>query len=113
MSVIKNDISYEISYAGYNTRLFVMSPKNAELNRWMRVKPPPNSSKSLQSPMPGLLIEVLVAAGMAVKAGEKLCIIEAMKMENILRAERDFVVHEIKAHPGDILAVDQVILTFE
>jgi propionyl-CoA carboxylase alpha subunit len=62
--------------------------------------------------MPGLLTEVSVAAGYEVKAGEKLAVIEAMKMENVLRAERDAVVEEVMAKPGESLAVDQPILRF-
>ena len=66
----------------------------------------------LLSPMPGLLVSVTVEAGQAVKAGEELCVVDAMKMENVLRAERDATVSEVKVDAGDSLAVDQVILEF-
>ena len=69
-------------------------------------------SKFLLSPMPGLLVKFAVVEGQEVKTGEELAVIEAMKMENVLRAERDGVVAAIKAKPGVSLAVDQVILEF-
>ncbi|MBT6428076.1 MAG: biotin/lipoyl-binding protein, partial [Rhodospirillaceae bacterium] len=64
-------------------------------------------------PMPGLVVSLDVAAGDEVKAGQALAVVEAMKMENILRAERDGIIAELKAAPGDSLAVDDVILEFE
>jgi propionyl-CoA carboxylase alpha subunit len=85
----------------------------AELSRLMPVKEPPDLSRFLLSPMPGLLIRVVVAEGDEVKAGEELAVVEAMKMENVLRAERDGVVHTVHVAAGDSLAVDQSILEFE
>jgi propionyl-CoA carboxylase alpha chain len=79
----------------------------------MPYKSPPDMSKFLLSPMPGLLTQVAVAVGQEVRAGEKLAVIEAMKMENVLKAERDAVVAEILTQPGESLAVDQAILRFE
>ena len=79
----------------------------------LKPKPPAKQSRHLLSPMPGLLVSVAVAAGQEVKAGEPLAVVEAMKMENVLRAERDGRVARIAATPGDSLAVDQVILEFE
>ena len=76
-------------------------------------KVPPDLSKFLLSPMPGLLVEIAVKPGQEVKAGERLATIEAMKMENILRAERDAVVEEQLASAGESLAVDQPILRFQ
>ena len=70
-------------------------------------------SKFLLSPMPGLLREVSVAVGQEVKAGEKLAVIEAMKMENILKAEQDVKVKSISAKAGESLSVDQIIIEFE
>ena len=78
----------------------------------MPEKAPPDTSKLLLCPMPGLVKAIHVAAGQEVKAGEALCVVEAMKMENILRAEREGVVKTIKAKPGDSLAVDAVIMEF-
>jgi len=75
-------------------------------------KPPPDLSKYLLSPMPGLLRSLAVKEGQEVKAGEALAIVEAMKMENVLKAERDGVVKKIHEAPGASLAVDQMILEF-
>jgi propionyl-CoA carboxylase alpha chain len=72
-----------------------------------------DTSRLLLSPMPGLLSSVAVSQGQEVKAGEPLAVVEAMKMENILRAERDGRIARVIANPGDSLAVDQVILEFE
>ena len=70
-------------------------------------------SKFLLSPMPGLLVRVAVEAGAEVKAGEELAVVEAMKMENVLRAVQDGVVKAVLAEPGASLAVDQAIIEFE
>ena len=80
--------------------------------RLMPVKKAADSGKALRCPMPGLVISVAVAEGQEVKAGDTLAVVEAMKMENVLRAERDGVVKTIKAKPGDSLAVDAVIMEF-
>jgi propionyl-CoA carboxylase alpha chain len=78
----------------------------------MPEKPAPDLSKFLLSPMPGLVAELAVQPGQEVKAGEKLAVIEAMKMENILKADCDCVVAEVLAKQGDSIAVDQPILRF-
>ena len=78
----------------------------------MPYKAPPDTSKQLLSPMPGLLASVSVAVGQAVHAGERLAVVEAMKMENILVAQRDGTVAEVLAQPGESLSVDQPILRF-
>ena len=80
--------------------------------RLMPLKKAADSGKALRCPMPGLVISVAVTEGQEVKAGDTLAIVEAMKMENVLRAERDGVVKTIKAKPGDSLAVDAVIMEF-
>ena len=90
----------------------VLRPRAAELFALMPVKQAPDLSRFLLSPMPGLLVRVAVGDGQEVKAGEELAVIEAMKMENVLRAERDAIVGAVKAKAGDSLAVDQVILEF-
>jgi propionyl-CoA carboxylase alpha chain len=77
------------------------------------VKLPPDTSKLLLCPMPGLVVAIAVAEGQEVKAGETLAIVEAMKMENVLRAERDLVVSKINAAAGESLAVDAVIMEFD
>ena len=79
----------------------------------MPFKPPPDLSRFLLSPMPGLLVAVAVKAGQAVRTGERLAVIEAMKMENIVTAAHDGVVARVVAKPGDSVAVDEVILEFE
>jgi len=79
----------------------------------MPEKPASDTSRLLLSPMPGLLSSVTVSPGQEVKTGEPLAIVEAMKMENVLRAERDGRIAHIRANPGDSVAVDQVILEFE
>ena len=79
----------------------------------MPYKAPPDMSKYVLSPMPGLLVQVAVQPGQEVKAGERVAVIEAMKMENVLFASADGVVKEVKAQQGDSLAVDQAIVEFE
>jgi propionyl-CoA carboxylase alpha chain len=91
----------------------VFTPRAAQLNALMPLKPPPDLSRFLLSPMPGLLVDVAVQPGQSVRAGEKLAVIEAMKMENILLATQDGVVDEVAASKGESLAVDQVILKFK
>ncbi len=111
--VARLTVAYVISQGGIRAEAWVLSPHVAELNALMPVKEPPDTSKLLLSPMPGLLVSVAVEQGQEVKAGEELCVVEAMKMENVLRAERDCTVSAVKAEAGSNLAVDQVILEFE
>ncbi|MCB1452599.1 MAG: DUF2118 domain-containing protein, partial [Rhizobiaceae bacterium] len=102
-----------ISWRGLSVDTRVMLPAMAELEKLMPVKLPPDTSKMLLCPMPGLVVSISVAEGQEVKTGETLAVVEAMKMENVLRAERDLVVSKINAKPGDSLAVDAVIMEFE
>ena len=90
----------------------VMSARAAELLRMMPFKAPPDMSRFVLSPMPGLLVDVAVKPGQTVQAGERLAVIEAMKMENILTATQDGVVKEVMAAKGESLAVDQPIIAF-
>ncbi|PDT37593.1 acetyl/propionyl-CoA carboxylase subunit alpha [Rhizobium sp. M10] len=101
-----------IDWQGLSVTAKVFSPRQAELDRLMPVKLPPDTSKLLLCPMPGLVVAIAVAEGQEVKAGETLAIVEAMKMENVLRAERDLVVSKINAAAGESLAVDAVIMEF-
>ncbi|PCK83691.1 acetyl/propionyl-CoA carboxylase subunit alpha [Rhizobium sophoriradicis] len=101
-----------IDWQGLSVTAKVFSPRHAELDRLMPVKLPPDTSKLLLCPMPGLVVSIAVAEGQEVKAGETLAIVEAMKMENVLRAERDLVVSKINAAAGESLAVDAVIMEF-
>jgi propionyl-CoA carboxylase alpha chain len=102
-----------LSVGGVSKEVMVLRPHVAELAKLMPVKEPPDLSKFLLSPMPGLLVSVAVEEGQEIKAGEELAVVEAMKMENILRATSDGVVSKVCAQPGDSLAVDQAILEFE
>ncbi len=106
-------IGYGLIHGGAEFSALVMTPRTAELAALMPVKEPPDMSRFLLSPMPGLLLALKVKAGQAVHAGEELAIVEAMKMENVLRAERDGVVAICHAAAGDSLAADQPILEFE
>ena len=106
-------LGYRISHNGSSLFARVYNPRAAELEALMPFKAPPDLSKVLISPMPGLLVDVAVQAGQAVRAGERLAAIEAMKMENILFATQDCVVGEVLAKKGDSLAVDQVIMRFQ
>ena len=106
-------LAYRVIHQGARIEVRVLSPRAAELNALMPFKAPPDLSKFLLSPMPGLLVDVAVQAGQAVRAGEKLAVIEAMKMENILLASQDCVVAQVKAAKGESLSVDQVIIEFQ
>jgi propionyl-CoA carboxylase alpha chain len=103
---------WRIVHAGARLDVQVTRAGIAALAALMPVKRPPDMSRFLLSPMPGLLKAVAVKAGQEVKAGEELCVVEAMKMENILRAERDGTIAKLHASAGDSLAVDQRILEF-
>jgi propionyl-CoA carboxylase alpha chain len=106
-------LPFRIAHNGAQITVRVLSPRAAELYALMPFKAPPDLSRFLLSPMPGLLVDVAVAVGQQVRAGEKLAVIEAMKMENILVAAQDAVVKAVAAKKGDSLAVDQVIMAFE
>jgi propionyl-CoA carboxylase alpha chain len=108
----KNPLALRVSHDGTQIEAMVLSPLGARLQKLMPYKAPPDLSKYLMSPMPGLLVEVAVKPGQQVQAGEKLAVIEAMKMENVLFASQDGVVGKISADKGESLAVDQVILEF-
>ena len=101
-----------LSYRGIQAPTHVYTTREAELAALMLVKVPADMSKYLLCPMPGLVKAINVAEGQDVKAGDSLAIVEAMKMENILKAERDGKVKKVSAKPGDSLAVDAVILEF-
>jgi propionyl-CoA carboxylase alpha chain len=103
---------WRLDWQGLSVRTRVLTPRQAELDRLMPIKLPPDTSKLLLCPMPGLVVSIAVAEGQEVKAGETLAIVEAMKMENVLRAERDLTVGKINASQGDSLAVDAVIMEF-
>ncbi len=103
---------YEISHAGVTVEARVFTRREAELFALMPEKKIPDTSKFLLCPMPGLVKNLYVQVGQEVKAGDPLAMVEAMKMENVLRAERDATVKALKAKEGDSLAVDAVIIEF-
>ena len=105
-------LAYEIAHNGVRAQFLALTPAAAAALDKMPVKEAADMSRFLLSPMPGLLTSVAVAVGEPVKAGQELAVIEAMKMENVMRAERDGVVAAIHAAAGDSLAVDQAILEF-
>ncbi len=102
-----------LAYRGIATTAHVYTRREAELAALMPVKAAADTGKKLTCPMPGLVKSIAVSVGQEVKAGEALCVVEAMKMENVLRAERDGKVKSIAAKAGDSLAVDAVIMEFE
>ena len=109
----RNPLVIRVIHNGTQLDALVMQPRTAELHRLMPYKAPPDMSKFVLSPMPGLLVQVAVQPGQEVKAGERVAVIEAMKMENVLFASADGVVKEVKARQGDSLAMDQAIVEFE
>jgi len=109
----RNGLFYRIQYDGVRVDSLVLTVKGAEMQKLMPFKEPPDMSKFLLSPMPGLLVDVAVTVGQKVEAGQRLAAIEAMKMENVLVAAQDGVVAEVMAAKGESLAVDQPILRFE
>ncbi len=104
---------YRLQFDGVRMDSLVLTPQAAEMQKLMPFKEPPDMSKFLLSPMPGLLVDVAVTVGQKVEAGQRLAAIEAMKMENVLVATQDGVVAEVMAAKGESLAVDQEILRFE
>jgi propionyl-CoA carboxylase alpha chain len=102
----------KVAWKGMSVTARAMLPRTAELEKLMPEKLPPDTSKMLLCPMPGLVVSIAVAEGQEVKAGDTLAVVEAMKMENVLRAERDLTVTKLNAKPGDSLAVDAVIMEF-
>ena len=105
-------VRYRLSFRGAQLDALVCEPRAAELNRLMLAKTPPDLSKFLLSPMPGLLVRLAVTVGQELKAGEEIAVVEAMKMENSLRAVSDVTVRKILVEQGQSLVVDQPIVEF-
>ncbi|MEM8776353.1 MAG: acetyl/propionyl/methylcrotonyl-CoA carboxylase subunit alpha [Pseudomonadota bacterium] len=113
MKVNKISGGFRIRNRGAELKVKLRTPRHAKLAELMPEKEPPDTSKMLLCPMPGLIVSVNVQEGDEVQEGQALCTVEAMKMENILRAEKKSVVAKINAGPGDSLAVDDVIMEFD
>ena len=112
LQIERRDLKYRILHAGVQADVMVVTARDAHLLSLVPEKPAPDRSQVLVSPMPGLVTEVAVEPGQEIKAGEKLAVIEAMKMENIIKAERDCVIAEVLVRQGESLAVDQPIMRF-
>ena len=112
IKINKTTGGFRMRTRGADLKVLVRTPRQAELSKHMQEKLPPDTSKMLLCPMPGLLVKIDVELGQEVQAGQPLCTVEAMKMENILRAERKGVVAKINSSVGDSLAVDDIILEF-
>jgi propionyl-CoA carboxylase alpha chain len=110
---LKNPLVLQVQHNGTRIDALVMSPRMAELHKLMPFKAPPDLSRFVLSPMPGLLVDVAVSVGQKVQAGERVAVIEAMKMENVLFAAADGVVKKVVAAKGESLTVDQMIVEFE
>jgi propionyl-CoA carboxylase alpha chain len=110
---LKNPLALQVQHNGTRIEALVMSPRMAELHKLMPYKAPPDLSRFVLSPMPGLLVDVAVQPGQKVQAGERVAVIEAMKMENVLFAAQDGVVKKVVAAKGESLTVDQMIVEFE
>ncbi|WP_096665610.1 acetyl-CoA carboxylase biotin carboxylase subunit [Polaromonas sp. AET17H-212] len=108
----RNPLAIRIAHNGTRLDTLVLSPRAAQLHALMPYKAPPDMSRFVLSPMPGLLVEVAVQPGQKVQAGERVAVIEAMKMENVLFATADGVVGKVLAAKGESLAVDQPIVEF-
>ncbi|MFN4005247.1 MAG: acetyl-CoA carboxylase biotin carboxylase subunit [Hylemonella sp.] len=108
----RNPLALRVQHNGSRIDALVVSPRMAELYRLMPYKAPPDMSRYVLSPMPGLLVDVAVQPGQKVQAGERVAVIEAMKMENVLFAPADGVVAQVLAAKGESLAVDQPIVEF-
>jgi len=113
MKVGKITQGFRLRLRGADLNVHVRTPRQAELAALMPEKVAPDTSKMLLCPMPGLIVKVDVEVGQEVQEGQALCTVEAMKMENILRAEKKGIVSKINAAAGDSLAVDDVIMEFE
>ncbi len=103
---------FTIRHRAAKARVLVLTARSAELHEKLPAKAPADTSKLVLSPMPGLVVSMDVAVGQQVREGEIVCVLEAMKMQNILRAERDAVVKAVNAKAGDPVAADQVLVEF-
>ncbi|GGL41932.1 acetyl-CoA carboxylase biotin carboxylase subunit [Caulobacter rhizosphaerae] len=103
---------FVIRHRAARARVLVLTPRSAELHDKLPDKQPADTSKLVLSPMPGLVVSMDVAPGQQVREGEVVCVLEAMKMQNIIRAERDGLVKTVNAKPGDPVAADEILVEF-
>jgi propionyl-CoA carboxylase alpha chain len=101
---------FRLRHRAVAQRVLVLSPRSAELHEKLPERAPADTSRLILSPMPGLVVSIAVEPGQAVKAGETVAVVEAMKMQNIIRAERDGVVKTVGPRPGDSIAADEVLI---
>ena len=113
LKVTPTTSGFRIRYRGADLKLLVLRPHIADLLGYMPIKVPPDMSRFLLCPMPGQVVRIDVSEGDIVEDGQTLAVVEAMKMENVLRAEKRARVSKVRAVPGAVLAVDEVILEFE
>jgi len=113
VQVERRDAWYRLTHSGYQVDVLVLRPSAGELHRFMPEKSAADHSATIRSPMPGLLVSIDVIPGQKVKAGERVAVVEAMKMENTLFADREGTVAAVHAAPGDSLMVDQPIVEFD
>jgi len=113
LQIRQHGLGYRLIHRGSQNDFLVLNKGISRFNELMPDKHTPDTSRKLLSPMPGLLVSMAVVTGQKVKAGETLAVIEAMKMENVLFAEKDVVIAAVNVGTGDTLAVDQVIMEFE
>ncbi|HEX4740379.1 MAG TPA: biotin carboxylase N-terminal domain-containing protein, partial [Caulobacteraceae bacterium] len=103
---------FDIRFRAVRQRVLVLTPVSADLHQRLPVRPPPDTSRQILSPMPGLVVSVEAKQGEEVKEGQIICVIEAMKMQNIIRAERDGVIRTLGARAGETVAADDVLVEF-
>ena len=113
VQVERHNQTYSLSSGGHLSHVQVLTPREADFMHYMLVKTPPDTSKLLQAPMPGLLVSIAVKEGDEVKVGQEIAVLEAMKMENALRAERNGVVAKVHFEAGASVEVDQIIMELE
>ena len=113
IQIERRNMHYRLFHWGAQVDIMVLTSRAAALLACMPIKEPPDTSKFLLSPMPGLLTQLRVDQGNEVRSGQDLAVVEAMKMENVLLAERDGRVGKVLASVGETLAVDQPIIEFE